>query len=98
MRPDYGCSRHQPNIARAAIEPCSCISFNSCLHCVCYAPALKSGFMMEKIEWFHGALPEHKADALLAQHGMSNGLFLVRENRDKQLTLSMAHSVSKIGF
>ena len=53
---------------------------------------------MEKIEWFHGALPEHKADALLAQHGMSNGLFLVRENRDKQLTLSMAHSVSKIGF
>ena len=49
---------------------------------------------MEKIEWFHGHLPQAQAEALLLQHGMSNGLFLVRENRDKELILSMACNVS----
>lgn len=46
------------------------------------------------LSWYHGALPEPKANALLEKHGMADGLFLVRENRKETLVLSMAHEVS----
>jgi hypothetical protein len=46
--------------------------------------------------WYHGPLPTTAAEGLLKRHGMSDGMFLVRMNRDAQNVLSLCHGVSAL--
>lgn len=43
--------------------------------------------------WFHGAIPREAANALLAAHGLSDGLFLIRASASStgDFVLSMTH-------
>jgi hypothetical protein len=50
------------------------------------------------VPWFHGMNMRMFAEDLLRKHGMQNGLFLVREDRMKQLQLAMAFNVRNENF
>ena len=50
----------------------------------------------QRPEWFHGGMETWRAEALLKQYGMEDGLFIVRENGKGELILSMAFNVSAI--
>lgn len=53
---------------------------------------------MEPITCLHAGLPRQQAEALLREHGMHDGLYLLRtESRTKEIFLSMAYKVRIAG-